>query len=69
VGKPIAAAMTESDEVEFLRFFRSTTEIEILEWRSSAIDSIRVGSFGPRNGHRKYYIWNNGSRGPASISA
>jgi len=59
MGKQTAVAMTEIDEVVFLEFLRSVSEIKILQGSASTQKEIWIDHFSPRGkGCRQFYIWN-----------
>ena len=56
MGRQISVAMDVEDEVEFLRFLRSETEIEIFRSRASSQQGVRTPAFVP--GEMSYWIHN-----------
>ena len=61
-GKQIAVAMTERDERDFLRFLRSTADVQLLALDSPSPDSIWLDDFPPRRSRdalsRRFALWN-----------
>ena len=61
-GKQIAVAMTERDERDFLRFLRSTADVQLLALDSPSPDSIWLDDFPPRRSgdalSRRFALWN-----------
>jgi hypothetical protein len=59
MGRQIAVAMTDVDELEFLGFLRASADVQLLEYFAPTKSKIFVDQFSPRTeGHWTYNIWN-----------
>ena len=59
MGRQIAVAMTEKDEISFLSFLQEMTEVQLLLPHAQTEEAFNIETFPPRKtGKKQFFIWN-----------